>query len=495
MNKADNTIDSPTKGIWRRFLILIPLVVVLFACSYFHIRSVCSTYHVWTPVSGMWELNYDGFDTDDITYDVPGVVELVSVEHGRGGAARLTFKALKDGSTVATFGDQSINTMLSLEVRDGAIIEGHANFEGWEAIHLSICIFFGVMVVLFGSVLLHLVKETWYGYDMVASGGGLMFCLFQFAFFTFLLLHSSLRNFSDLAFQVSGMADWFIMISTWPLGLMALLVSLSNISLIRHEGRRPINLLGIAVSVMWFVATYIWFNFWNLDLHLALGVQMTELLSSAFAVGIVFGECMLLSTILCAWSASCHEPQRHFDYVVILGCGLRPDGTPCPLLIGRIERALGFDKKRIEMGETPAVFVPSGGQGPDEVISEAQSMGNYLLGQGVPEERLALEDRSSTTRENMAFSREVIERHAGRDVSEVSVGFSTTNYHVFRGYVCAQQAGMRVEGMGSKTKAYFWPNAFLREFAGLLVTEWKGILQTYAIIAFIYLLAEYILTM
>jgi hypothetical protein len=54
---------------------------------------------------------------------------------------------------------------------------------------------------------------------------------------------------------------------------------------------------------------------------------------------------------------------------------------------------------------------------------------------------------------------------------------------------------MRVEGMGSKTKAYFWPNAFLREFAGLLVTEWKGILQTYAIIAFIYLLAEYILTM
>jgi uncharacterized SAM-binding protein YcdF (DUF218 family) len=113
----------------------------------------------------------------------------------------------------------------------------------------------------------------------------------------------------------------------------------------------------------------------------------------------------------------------------------------------------------------------------------------------VPEERLALEDRSSTTRENMAFSREVIERHAGRDLSEVSVGFSTTNYHVFRGYVCAQQAGMRVEGMGSKTKAYFWPNAFLREFAGLLVTEWKGILQTYAIIAFIYLLAEYILTM
>ena len=493
MNKADSIVDSPARGIWRRFLILIPLVVVLFVCSYFYIRSVCSTYHVWTPVRGMWELNYDGFDKDDVTYDVPGVVELVSVEHGRGGSALLTFKALKDGNTAVTFGDDSISFILVLEVRDGAIVEDHANFDGWEAIHVSICVFFGVTVVLFASVLMHLIKEAWYGYDMVASGGGLLFCLFQFAFFTYLLLQNSLRNFSDLAFQVSGMADWFIMISMWPLSLMALLVSLSNISLIRHEGKRPVNLLGIAVSIVWFVVTYVWFNFWNFDLHLVLGVRATEMLSSAFAVGIVFGECLLLSTILCAWSASCHEPQRHFDYLVVLGCGLRPDGTPCPLLIGRIERAHEYDKKRIEMGEEPAVFVPSGGQGPDEVMSEAQSMGNYLLEQGVPKNRLALEDRSSTTRENMAFSREVIERHAGRDASEVSVGFSTTNYHVFRGYVCAQQAGMRVEGMGSKTKAYFWPNAFLREFAGLLVAEWKGILQTYAIIALIYLLADYIL--
>ena len=120
-------------------------------------------------------------------------------------------------------------------------------------------------------------------------------------------------------------------------------------------------------------------------------------------------------------------------------------------------------------------------------------MGAYLEGKGVAPERIVLEDRSTTTRENMAFSREVIEHHAGRSADELSIGFSTTNYHVFRGYVCAHQAGMAVEGVGSKTKYYFWPNAFLREFVGLLAARWKNILQTFLLLSAIYLMATYVL--
>jgi hypothetical protein len=78
-------------------------------------------------------------------------------------------------------------------------------------------------------------------------------------------------------------------------------------------------------------------------------------------------------------------------------------------------------------------------------------------------------------------------------VGELLVGFSTTNHHVFRGYVFAHRAGMAVQGMGSRTRAYFWPNAFLREFAGLLASRWKGILVTYLSIWSIYALAGYAL--
>ena len=120
-------------------------------------------------------------------------------------------------------------------------------------------------------------------------------------------------------------------------------------------------------------------------------------------------------------------------------------------------------------------------------------MRDYLVSRGVSPDRIVLEDRSTTTNENMEFSRKVIEEHAGRDAGELPVGFSTTNYHVVRGYVCGHRAGMAVQGMGSPTRAYFWPNAFLREFAGLLASRWKGILVTYVAIWSIYALAGYAL--
>lgn len=88
-----------------------------------------------------------------------------------------------------------------------------------------------------------------------------------------------------------------------------------------------------------------------------------------------------------------------------------------------------------------------------------------------------------------------IEQHAGRDVSELSVGFSTTNYHVFRGYVCAHQAGMSVEGMGARTKWYFWPNAFLREFVGLLVRRWQDVLTFFLIVSGFYLFVLHVLSL
>ena len=70
----------------------------------------------------------------------------------------------------------------------------------------------------------------------------------------------------------------------------------------------------------------------------------------------------------------------------------------------------------------------------------------------------------------MACSKEVIEADCG-DISQKKVAFSTTNYHVFRGYVLAKKCGFEAQGLSAKTKGYFYPNAFLREFVGLLVDQ------------------------
>jgi uncharacterized SAM-binding protein YcdF (DUF218 family) len=69
----------------------------------------------------------------------------------------------------------------------------------------------------------------------------------------------------------------------------------------------------------------------------------------------------------------------------------------------------------------------------------------------------------------------VIFKHARGTDSKIA--FSTTNYHVFRSYILAKKNGLKVKGISAKTKPYFFPNAFLREFVGLLVDKkWHHLL-------------------
>ena len=96
-------------------------------------------------------------------------------------------------------------------------------------------------------------------------------------------------------------------------------------------------------------------------------------------------------------------------------------------------------------------------------------MRDYLRSQGIPDERILVEDQSTDTAENMRFSKEKIWAvdPAGK------IAFATTNYHVFRAGLKARRVKMRAQGMGAPTKWYFWPNAAVREFVGLL-TEHRG---------------------
>ena len=91
-------------------------------------------------------------------------------------------------------------------------------------------------------------------------------------------------------------------------------------------------------------------------------------------------------------------------------------------------------------------------------------MKQYLLSQGIPEKQIIEEDRSTNTFENMTFSKEIIQKIDPNG----KTAFSTTNYHVFRSGLYARRVKLPAVGMGAPTKWYFWPNAAVREFIGLL---------------------------
>ena len=272
---------------------------------------------------------------------------------------------------------------------------------------------------------------------------------------------------------VSTQAVFFTYLSLPAIVTTAVFLVASNAVLIRHEGLRPTCMLGIAAAVALALANAALFQ----ALHMLQGNLGIAALTVRIAVPYVinFCEMVALATAICAFLALRHEPPLDRNYVIVLGCSIRPDGTPRPLLAGRADRALEFARKQVAAGGAHPTLVCSGGQGPDEPVSEAASMAAYLRGKGVPEDLLLLESASTDTRENMLNSRAVIDADWGqREQNEQREGrpktaYATTNYHVFRSGTYALQAGLEAQGLGAKTKWYFWPNAFLREFAGFLV--------------------------
>ena len=191
--------------------------------------------------------------------------------------------------------------------------------------------------------------------------------------------------------------------------------------------------------------------------------------------------------------------RRTYDYIIIHGAGL--DGPrPTPLLAGRIDKALELWNKQHQYGK----FVVSGGQGADEVVSEAQAMRDYLLEKGVPFGVILMEDKSTTTWENLKYSIGIINNDRTAAASTASADASTSNassaastidadfttavvtsdFHVFRCAEYAHNLGIKADGIGSHTKGWYWPTAFIREFIAIT----KAHLWPYLVFASIYIL-------
>ncbi|MBP5261882.1 MAG: YdcF family protein [Clostridiales bacterium] len=270
---------------------------------------------------------------------------------------------------------------------------------------------------------------------------------------------------AERCFQVLfDSAKNFMMISLPLIIVCSVVLVVSNVELIRFEGRSIANVLGILLAFALIAGEA--FLFWGAAIDD--GVVM-KIVTGLFAAIYLYFECMLIGTVVANAVVVRHEPDPDKDFVIILGCGLRKDGTLTPLLKGRCDRALKFASKQKDMTGKEIKFVTSGGQGEDEIISESEAMRRYLIDNGIPDNMIIKEDHSTSTLENMRFSRDkIIEADP-----EGKVIYSTTNYHVFRSGTYARLVKMRATGIGAPTKWYFWPNAAVREFTSLL-TEHRG---------------------
>ncbi|MBQ9620503.1 MAG: YdcF family protein, partial [Atopobiaceae bacterium] len=424
--------------------------------------------------------------------DPPGIIEIGSCWQDTEGVPHVIFEAGKPGKGVAIVGFEDGGVLFEMQTtKAGVVVANGFDVTGWQYICVSLILVTGCIGVLCASAAFSLWRRSWFGYEMAAYIGGAVFFLLHAIQFAVFFLSGWFATFSDFATAAITMMNSFIEAMAIPMAAIALFVSASNVVLLRREGRAFTNLLGVIATILWAAAF-----FGIRAFHQSMGAFITNpyvfvLVDSALAAVLAYALALFLGVSITALLAARHMPSFPRDYLIILGCGLRDDGTPTPLLAGRVDTARGFAKRQVEAGFDAPVFVPSGGQGSDEACSEAESMGRYIgMHSGA---RILLEDRSTTTRENMAFSAQVIEADAGAPASEQRVAFSTTNYHVLRGYVFAHMAGMEAEGIAAPTKLYFWPNAFLREFVGMLAARALPIAMNCAVIVALYGILEFLL--
>lgn len=369
---------------------------------------------------------------------------------------------------------QSISGANLTVTEAGVILNENFDFGGNQYTMTSIGLAFLGTALFFIRCFLKRVKKDFFAYRTILDLGlAMYFTVMTFTFGGVSVLYfikPEILN-ASLFFDYAGNALSLVVLCTIPvLVIFAFFMALSNFRLITKEGFRPVNLLGIFIGVFMLLGALGCFALLEyapfLTDYSTKGIA-AYILKTAMASAFLYFECILLATIVCLQRAARFNPEYNKDFIIILGCAIRKDGTLFPLIRGRVDRAIKFYKDQLEATGKKAVFVPSGGQGSDEIISEGEAMKRYLLEQGIEESQIMAETRSATTLENMKFSQELISQVK----ADAKVAFSTTNYHVFRGGMFAREAGMHASGMGSKTKWYFWPNAEVREFIGLIVNE------------------------
>ncbi|MGX6978419.1 YdcF family protein [Vagococcus elongatus] len=157
------------------------------------------------------------------------------------------------------------------------------------------------------------------------------------------------------------------------------------------------------------------------------------------------------------------------DYIIVLGAGLNKDKVT-PLLAARIDAGAKLYLAQQEKKNHSPTIILSGGQGADELISEAEAMNNYLKDTYPKITQVLLEKRSTNTEENLRFSELVAtEKDAATDFSKQNIVIATSNYHLLRAGKLAKKQGLNAQGVGAKTRLFYLPAAFIREYIGYLV--------------------------
>lgn len=151
------------------------------------------------------------------------------------------------------------------------------------------------------------------------------------------------------------------------------------------------------------------------------------------------------------------EPPQNAT-VIVLGGKVQGE-RPSLILRERLDAAYDYLKENEQ-----SVCILSGGKGADEKISEAECMYQYLIDKGIDSTRLYTEDQSTSTRENLAFSKELMEQYS----LDSTVVIVTNEFHEYRAITIASSLNMKAYAVPARTLWWLLPTYYVRELYGIV---------------------------
>ncbi len=147
--------------------------------------------------------------------------------------------------------------------------------------------------------------------------------------------------------------------------------------------------------------------------------------------------------------------------VVVLGCRVYGE-RPSRMMVARLKAAKAYLDKNPD-----SACILSGGKGDDEDISEAECMYRWLIAEGVSADRLYKEDKSTSTRENLLFSKQIIDKEG----LNKNIAIATNEFHEYRAQQIAKELSLESGAASGMTEIWVFPTYYVRELCGILY-EW-----------------------
>ena len=188
--------------------------------------------------------------------------------------------------------------------------------------------------------------------------------------------------------------------------------------------------------------------------------RFAKVLTRICTICLVIGLIVVGITEVLIVKASFGGPKEQVQYMVVLGAKVRNDGPSVSLW----DRIYGAAEYLEEHPDTIAIV--SGGQGADEPMTEAQAMYDELIALGIDPDRVWLEEKATSTWENLTFALDLIEEKTGERPEKL--GILSSEYHLFRAKLFAKECGVEAVGIPARTSRLSQRiNHFMREVAGV----------------------------